>query len=321
MKASAVVIRVAVPDDAASIAAIHEAAVTGERGRGDYDDGQIDAWAHPWTLAQLRERIGARRFLIAESASKPVAYAQLDVDAAVIRSVYVTPRHRRQGVGRRLAQTLVEVARGAGLERLELASSLNAAPFYERLGFARLENVDHTLRSGVVMPCVRMAKELSDESRTTGATIAYLADHPEAIPVLAEWFANEWGGVGPRNTVEGYRQSLSDRANRDRLPVCLLGLLDGEPVATATLKFREIEYSEAADFWLGAVYVRGDLRGRGHGGGIVAAAEALAVARHFTPLYLYTPSNEALYCHLGWQTVGTTTADGKPATVMAKYVE
>jgi GNAT superfamily N-acetyltransferase len=150
-------------------------------------------------------------------------------------------------------------------------------------------------------------------------TIAYLADHPEAIPVLAEWLAREWGDLGPQNTVEGYCRRLSSRANRDRLPICLLGVLDGEPAATATLKFREIEYSAAADFWLGSVYVREDVRGRGHGRAIVAAAEALAMAKQFTPLYLYTPRKEALYRHLGWQTVGKTTADGKQATVMTSH--
>jgi len=61
MKAPAIVVRVAVPDDAADIAAIHEAAVNGERGGGDYDDRQIDAWARSRPLPDLRERIRSRQ--------------------------------------------------------------------------------------------------------------------------------------------------------------------------------------------------------------------------------------------------------------------
>jgi GNAT superfamily N-acetyltransferase len=155
----------------------------------------------------------------------------------------------------------------------------------------------------------------------TTLRIAYLADYPEAIPVLAGWFAREWGDLDPQNTVEGFGARLLACANRDRLPICLLGLLDGEPVATATLKFREVEYLEAADFWVGSVYVREDVRGKGHGRAIVAAAEALAAAKNFTPLYLYTPRKEALYRRLGWQVAGQTTADGKQATVMTKPAE
>lgn len=148
--------------------------------------------------------------------------------------------------------------------------------------------------------------------------IVYLADRPEAVAVLAEWFAAEWGDLDPLNTVEGYKARLPQRAHRERLPVCILGLVDDTPVATATLKFRELEYLPDADFWLGSGYVRADVRGRGHGAAIVAAAEALAEARHFTPLYLYSPSKEVMYRRLGWQTIGRTAADGKMATVMMK---
>ena len=163
MKAPAIVVRVAVPDDAADIAAIHEAAVNGERGGGDYDDRQIDAWARSRPLPDLRERIRSRQFFVASSASEPVGYAQLDVGAGVIRSVYVVPGHRRRSVGRRLAATVLTAARDAGLARVELDSSLNAVQFYEALGFSRLGDVDHGLRDGVVLPCVRMERRLRDE--------------------------------------------------------------------------------------------------------------------------------------------------------------
>ena len=78
------VIRTAYSEDAANIAAIHEAAVTGELGRGCYSEAQIHAWAHPRPLARLREQITTRRFLIAESKGDPVGYAQLDVETATL---------------------------------------------------------------------------------------------------------------------------------------------------------------------------------------------------------------------------------------------
>ena len=149
----------------------------------------------------------------------------------------------------------------------------------------------------------------------TGLEIALLADHPEAVDVLAGWFAREWG-VGDTRAFEDRRRQLPLRARRDSLPICLLGLVDGEPVATATLKFREIEYADDADFWLGSVYVREDARGRGYGRAIVAAATDLAVARGFVPLYLYTRDKRELYEHLGWRFVDATVADARPAIVM-----
>lgn len=150
----------------------------------------------------------------------------------------------------------------------------------------------------------------------TTLTIALLADHPEVISTLAGWFAAEWGGPDLGAAAARYRRSLPARANRDRLPLCLLGFIGDDLVATATLKFRELEYSPDADFWLGSVYVREDRRRRGHGTAIVAAAEELAATRRFTPLYLYAPTKEAFYLRRGWRTVGRTMADGKPAAIM-----
>jgi GNAT superfamily N-acetyltransferase len=147
-------------------------------------------------------------------------------------------------------------------------------------------------------------------------TIAYLADHPEAIPVLADWFAREWGQGSPAMESAAIGQRLAAQASRDELPVTLLGLLDGEPVATATLKFRELDYSPEADYWLGSVYVREDMRGRGFGRAIIAAAEAAAAEIGWVPLYLYSPSKASLYRRLGWESVGETTANAKRATVL-----
>ncbi len=155
---------------------------------------------------------------------------------------------------------------------------------------------------------------------TTPLSIQFLADYPDAVGVLAEWFASEWGDGSRERTAKAYSRQLARSANTDRLPVCLVGLLDTAPVATATLKFREIDYSDEADFWLGWVCVRRDMRGRGFGRALVTAVETLAAARHDTPLYLHTPREEAFYRRLGWQTIGATVADGKPSTVMAKML-
>ena len=68
----------------------------------------------------------------------------------------------------------------------------------------------------------------------TTMTIAYLADHTGVIPVLAGWFAQEWGDLDTQNTVAGFSQRLPERANRERLPICLLGLLDGKRATLMT---------------------------------------------------------------------------------------
>jgi len=147
-------------------------------------------------------------------------------------------------------------------------------------------------------------------------TIAYLSDLPAAAPVLAAWFAGEWGDGTPAMAPAAIAGRLAAQAGPPELPLTLLGLLEGEPVATATLKFRELDWTPEADHWLGSVYVREDARGRGFGRAIAAAAEATAAAEGFAPLYLYSPAKVDLYRHLGWEPVGETVAGGKRATIL-----
>ena len=149
-------------------------------------------------------------------------------------------------------------------------------------------------------------------------SIGYLADYPEAVPVLAAWFAREWGDGSEERTAAGYAREVSQAASADRLPICLVGLLGVELVATATLKFREIEYSPEADFWLGWVCVRQDMRHRGFGRALVEAVEAQALERGMARLYLAPPTRETFYRQLGWQTLAMTVADGRLSTVMTK---
>ena len=52
-----------------------------------------------------------------------------------IGNVYVHADHRDSGVGRVLMDALIDWSRDSGYERLRLAPTERARPFYERLGF------------------------------------------------------------------------------------------------------------------------------------------------------------------------------------------
>jgi GNAT superfamily N-acetyltransferase len=53
----------------------------------------------------------------------------------LVLNVYVEPEHRRQGVARRLMETLIEWAPGAGIVRLVLHAAPAGRVLYETLGF------------------------------------------------------------------------------------------------------------------------------------------------------------------------------------------
>jgi len=86
-------------------------------------------------------------------------FGALDIGHAELDFLYVHPDFTRQGVGRKLAETVEARARAEGLKRLELTASLNALVAYERLGYVRVRDMVKTI-DRVPVRCIRMAKEL-----------------------------------------------------------------------------------------------------------------------------------------------------------------
>jgi len=124
-----------------------------------YSEAQILAWTSHITPARLEARLMHSVGYAAECGGEIVGFASLDVHHGELDFLYVHPKTVRHGIGRRLAEVVEWEAIRHGLSRLELTASLNAASAYERLGYRRLRNITKTIE-GVVVPCVRMEKNL-----------------------------------------------------------------------------------------------------------------------------------------------------------------
>ena len=107
----------------------------------------------PSTPAQIRSRLarlaetGVDRVVVAVADGRVLGVAAVHVawmlhadrPTARLMSIVVDEACRGQGIGRRLVQASIELARGAGCDRLELTSRLErsgAHSFYEAVGFA-----------------------------------------------------------------------------------------------------------------------------------------------------------------------------------------
>lgn len=63
---------------------------------------------------------------------------ELHGNAALLRSLVVLPSERAQGLGRKAVRLLLDRAAGAGARHAYLLTT-SAVPFFERLGFVRVE--------------------------------------------------------------------------------------------------------------------------------------------------------------------------------------
>lgn len=102
---------------------------------------------------------GEIRF-IAESGGEVVGIGAVIPSKSELRACFVMPKAARLGVGTALVGVIERKATELGATFLELNASLNAEPFYARLGYETLSLGEHPLRTGRLMACARMRKIL-----------------------------------------------------------------------------------------------------------------------------------------------------------------
>jgi len=68
----------------------------------------------------------------------------MDPRCGFVYNVYTAPAHRKQGLARRLMETIHDWCRGEGIERVVLNASQFGQPLYEQMGYAA--TIDPMLR-------------------------------------------------------------------------------------------------------------------------------------------------------------------------------
>ena len=158
----AVIVRPLRDDETRLYLGIHERAIRG-LAAGHYSRDAIEGWVVPPTDGNLRRlRLNTDREirLVAELDGRPVGIGALVLATAELRAVYVVPEGARQGCGSALVHAIERIARGGGVARLALHASLNAEPFYARLGYGVVERTEVVLPNDHRMAAVVMVKDL-----------------------------------------------------------------------------------------------------------------------------------------------------------------
>ena len=162
-------VRVATPEDAASVAAVLGPSYA-----------ELMAPAYPADLLALalplitrpnpRLLASGRYYLVEAGSGEPAGCGgwspnppdRLDGDPARahIRHFATHPAGLRRGIGRMLYERCEADARAAGFTLFECYASLNGEDFYAALGFRRLEPIETPMPGGVRFPAVRMERAI-----------------------------------------------------------------------------------------------------------------------------------------------------------------
>ncbi len=128
--------------------------------RDHYDGAQRRAVYLCYASNLFADAVGPFDTVVAEIGAQLAAVAQLDVDAGVLRALFVDAALQGQGIGVALLAAVEARARAAGCSRLGGAMSLNAVPFYEQAGFRARGGPARLLNAGVHVPVTWMEKSL-----------------------------------------------------------------------------------------------------------------------------------------------------------------
>ena len=141
-------VRVASEDDAVDISRVIIAALRETNAR-DYPESVIERVEQSFGPDAVREFIGKRRAFVAVTMGRIVGTASLD--GGWVRTVFVEPSVQGKGVGRLLMDRVERAAREAGLQTVNVPSSVTAEPFYAQLGFKAVRDSYHGEERTIIM--------------------------------------------------------------------------------------------------------------------------------------------------------------------------
>jgi len=153
--------RLAETADAADVLAVKRAAIR-ELASRHYSDAQIDAWApDDDALPAFETAIESERFtvLLAVVDGKTAGYGVLNGPEGRIDAAYVHPEYVRAGIASSLVKQLEMRAQMRDITELKIVASLNAASFYESLGYWQVGEKTRTI-DGVDIEFAVMHKHL-----------------------------------------------------------------------------------------------------------------------------------------------------------------
>jgi len=144
--------------------------------------------------------------------------------------------------------------------------------------------------------------------------IEYLADHLDAVSLLADWHHGEWNEFSFEATVD----ELRTHTGRRQIPTTFVAIDQGRVIGSTSLLAADLIGWEHLTPWVASVFVVPDCRRRGVGRALVEHAVREARLMDVPSVYLFTASKEAYYARLGWKPIQRAQYRSKKIVIMQR---
>lgn len=156
---------------------------------------------------------------------------------------------------------------------------------------------------------------------TDRAGVRLLADAPEIIPTLANWYKNEWPDWFSDTPPEDIEADFRSVANRDRLPFALVAFNNASQLLGAcAVRDHPFDAYPHASPWLRGLYVHAPYRGQGVADELIRAACEHAARLQIAKLYAATHSAVSTFERAGWLGYDQVRHEGRTLTIFAKRI-
>jgi GNAT superfamily N-acetyltransferase len=159
------------------------------------------------------------------------------------------------------------------------------------------------------------------------------AQQPQLAEIVADWLVTEWAHLYPEWDHHAAVAELVATGDHGQ-PPCTWLLIESDPSAASAIASvigsvglaldGELESEPSLDAseiassgpWVVNLFVTPSARGRGHGTALLEHAVNHAATLGIDELLLTTEHSQKHYASTGWRTIGTTTLNGHPSTIM-----
>ena len=144
---------------------------------------------------------------------------------------------------------------------------------------------------------------------------AFLADHPEVIPTLAEWFRAQWPDYYAEQTLSDIAEDFREDAQYHSIPLRLVAFVDGDLAGTIVLRDWVTDTLPDAHPGLGGLFVPVLYRQRGVATELVRAGMKVAREQGYEVVYATTVVAGGILKRLGWVVVKEIMHDDEQLTL------
>lgn len=139
-----------------------------------------------------------------------------------------------------------------------------------------------------------------------------LAEHPDWVPILADWYQTEWPAHFATRSPE---EHLRAEMHTDRVPLNIVAVASGTPIGTVALRGAWEDAPGFAGPWLGGLYVHPEIRGHGVGTALVRVGATTAWNLGHAELRVGA-SHPEFFERIGWERAGQVESAGARVTVL-----